>query len=213
MKEVKSEILNLNIKKSSTKGSIPAIILKQCVDILFLTNAINKTFLDNYFPKELKKVEIIPVNKKDDPLKKENYRPVSLLPHVSKIFERLIYKQINDYICDKLSKYIMGFRKCHGTQHSLLVMLKKWKKALDKGDNVCTIFMDLSKAFDSINHDLLLPTLKAYGYSENALKLMCSYLKYRRQAVQINNNFSSYKKVQAGVPKDLLMVHFCLTYL
>ena len=61
----------------------------------------------------------------------------------------------------------MGFRKCHGTQHSLLVMLKKWKKALDKGDNVCTIFMDLSKAFDSINHDLLL----AYGFSENALKL------------------------------------------
>ena len=93
----------------------------------------------------------------------------------------------------------MGFRKCHGTQHSLLVMLKKWKKALDKGENVCTIFMDLSKAFDSINHDLLLATLKAYGYSENALKLMCSYLKYRRQAVQINNNFSSYKKVQAGV--------------
>ena len=59
--------------------------------------------------------------------------------------------------------------------------------------------MDLSKAFDSINHDLLLATLKAYGYSENALKLMCSYLKYRRQAVQINNNFSSYKKVQAGL--------------
>ena len=143
----------------------------------------------------MKKVEIIPVNKKDDPLKKENYRPVSLLPHVSKIFERLIYKQINDYICDKLSKYIMGFRKCHGTQHSLLVMLKKWKKALDKGDNVCTIFMDLSKAFDSINHDLLLAKLKAYGFSENALKLMCSYLNDRRQEVQIDNNFSLYNKV------------------
>ena len=72
LKEVKSEILNLNIKKSSTKGSIPATILKQCVDIYlpFLTNAINKTFIDNYFPKELKKAEIIPVYKKDDPLKK-----------------------------------------------------------------------------------------------------------------------------------------------
>ena len=81
-------------------------------------------------------------------------------------------------MCDKLSKYITGSRKCHGTQHLLLlVILEKWKKALDKGENVCTIFMNLSKAFDSVNHDLLLAKLKAYGFSENALKLMCSYLK------------------------------------
>ena len=89
----------------------------------------------------------------------------------------------------------MGFRKCHGTQHSLLVMLKKWKKALDKGEDVCTIFMDLSKAFDSKNHDLLLAKLKAYGFSENALKLICSYLNDRWQEVQIDNNFSLYNKV------------------
>ena len=63
------------------------------------------------------------------------------------------------------------------------------------------IFMDLSKAFDSKNHDLLLPKLKAYGFSENALKFMCSYLKDRRQADQMNNNFSSYKRVQAVVPQ------------
>ena len=69
--------------------------------------------------------------------------------------------------------------------------------------------MDLSKAFDSINHDLLLAKLKAYGFSENALKLMCSYLKDQRQAVQINNNFSSYKKLKLVCRKDLLMVHFC----
>ena len=86
------EILNLNIKKSSTTGFIPVAISKKCVDIYlsFLINAINKKFLDNCFPKELKKAEIIPVYKKDDPLKKENYRHVSLLPHESKIFERLI---------------------------------------------------------------------------------------------------------------------------
>ena len=143
----------------------------------------------------MKKAEIYPVYKKDDPLKKENYRPLSLLPHVSQIFKRLIYKQINDYICDKISKYVTGFRKCHGTQHSFLVILEKWKKPLDKGENVCTIFMDLSKAFDSVNHDLLLAKLKAYGFSENALKLICSYLKHRRQAVHINNNFSSCQKV------------------
>ena len=164
----------------------------------YLPSILNK----RYKQKELKKAEIIPVYKKDDPLKKKNYRPVSLFPHVSKIFERLIYQQINGCMCDKSSKYITGFRKCHATQHSSLVMLEKWKKTLDKRENIFTIFiMDLSKAFDSINHDLLLAKLKAYGFSENRLKLMCSCLKDRRQAVQINNNFSSYKKVQAGVPQ------------
>ena len=183
--------------------SIPTTILKQCVDVylLFLTKAINHAITENTFPEQLKKSEVIPLHKKEDPLKKENYRPVSLLPHVSKVFERIIYKQINIYMQDKLSKHITGFRKSHGTQHSLMTMLEKWKSALDKGENICVLFMDLSKAFDTINHDLLLAKLKAYGFSINALDLMCSYLKNRKQSVQINNSFSSTKKVHAGVPQ------------
>ena len=86
-------------------------------------------------------------------------------------------------------------------QHLLLIKLEKWTKALDKEENLCTIFMDLSKAFDTINHDLLLAKLKAYEFLENVLKLMCSYLKDRREAVQINNDFSSYETVRAGVPQ------------
>ena len=77
----------------------------------------------------------------------------------------------------------------------------KWKKALDKGENVCIVFVDLRKAFDTNNHNLLLAKLKAYGFSENVLKLMCSYLKDRRQAVQISNNFSSCRTVQTAVPQ------------
>ena len=95
------------------------------------------------------------------PLQKENYRPVSLLPHISRVFERIIH----------------GFRKSHGTQNSLVMMLEKWKRALDKGEYVSALFMDLSKAFDTINHDLLIAKLKAYGFSKEALKLMKSYLK------------------------------------
>ena len=74
--------------------------------------------------------------KKQDPLKKENYRPFSLLPHVSKVFEPILYTQINDYLQNKLSKYVTGFRKSHGTQYSLMIMLQKWKNVLDKGDYV-----------------------------------------------------------------------------
>ena len=101
-----------------------------------LTVTINYSLRENIFPEELKRSEVIPLYKKLDPLKKENYRPVSLLPHVSKVFERIIYKQINTYMEDKLSKYLPGFRKSHGIQHLLVTMLEKWKKAVDNGEYV-----------------------------------------------------------------------------
>ena len=100
---------------------------------------------------------------------------------------------------NKISKCVTGFRKSHGTQHSLIVMLEKWKKALDKEENMSAIFMDLSKAFDTINHALLLAKLKTYGFLKQALSFMCSYLKNKRQRVQTNNKFCSLNKVIAGV--------------
>ena len=102
---------------------------------------------------------------------------------------------------DKLAHSITGFRKSHGTQNSLVVILEQWKRALDKGEYVSALFMDLSKAFDTINHDLLILKLKAYGFSKETLKLMKSYLKNRKQKVQINNKFSSERDVIAGVPQ------------
>ena len=154
--EVKKEIENLDTKKSSTYGSIPAAILKQCVNAYLphLTNSIKYSIQHSDFPQELKLSEVIPVYKKLDPLQKENYRPVSLLPHVSRIFERIIHKQITNYMTDKLAHFITGFRKSHRTQNSLVVMLEKWKRALDKGEYASALFMDLLKAFDTINHDL-----------------------------------------------------------
>ena len=151
--DVKKEIINLNVKKSSTNGSIPETILKQCVGVYlpFLTKAINHAITENTFREQL------------NPLKKENYRSVRLLPHVSKVFVRMTYKQINIYIQYKLSKYITGFRKSHGTQHSLKSMLEKWKSVLDKGEDICVLFMDLSKVVDTINHDLLQAKPKACG--------------------------------------------------
>ena len=133
MDEIKKEVLKLNSKESSTYGAIPASILKQTIEVhlKYLTNTIN-SLKESTFPGELKKSEVIPVYKKLDPLQKENYRPVSLLPHISKVFERVIYNQINSFMENKISKCVTGFRKSHGTQHSLIVMLEKWKKALDK---------------------------------------------------------------------------------
>ena len=155
----------------------------------------------NCFPDKLKRSEFITIFKKLGPLEKENYRPASLLPNVSQVFERIIYKQINTYMEDKLSNYVTGFRKSLWTQHSLFVMLERWKQAIDKGEYISVMYMDLSKAFDTINHDLLLAKLRAYGFSTSALNLLYSYLKYRKQKVVINNKTSSSDVVIASVPQ------------
>ena len=165
-----------------------------------MTKTINLAITECEFPDKLKKSEVIPLYKKQDPLKKENYRPISLLPHVSKVFERILYTQINNYMQNKLSKYVTGFRKSHGTQHSLMIMLEKWKNVLEKGEHICALFIDLSKAFDTISHDFLFAKLRAYGLSNNTLNLKCRYLKNRKQKTQVNNNFSSEKKEIAGFP-------------
>ena len=109
--DVKKEIINLNEKKYPTNGSIPATILKQCVYVYlqFLTKAINHAITEDIFPEQLRKLKVIPLYKTEDPLKKENYGPVSLLTDVSKVFERIIYKKINIYMEDNLSKHITGF--------------------------------------------------------------------------------------------------------
>ena len=104
-----------------------------------------------------------------------------LLPHMSKVFKR-IYKQVNTYMEDKLSEYLTGFRKFHGTQHLLVTMLEKWKKAVDNRC-VCAFFLAVSKAFDTTNHGHLLAKLKAYRFSPNALKLMHCYLNNRKKQV------------------------------
>ena len=98
------------------------------------------------FPEILKKSEVTPVFKKGDPTSKTNYLPVSTLSDFSKIFEKLIYLQLNNYMQNKFSIYLTGFRKNHGTQHALLKMTETWKTKLNMGHKVRVIYMDLSKA-------------------------------------------------------------------
>ena len=102
---------------------------------------------------------------------------------------------------DKISNYVTGFRKSHGTQHSLVIMLERWKQATDKGEYISVMYMDISKAFDTINHDLLLAKLRAYDFSTSGLNFLYSYLKYRKQKVIINKKASSSEVVIAGVPQ------------
>ena len=95
-----------------------------------------------------------------DDLNKEDYRPASILSHMPKVFERIFYKQIDHFMTSKFSSFLCGFRKNHNSQYSLLKMVEVWKKNIDKGNEIAAILMDLSKAFDTINHSSLLAKLK-----------------------------------------------------
>ena len=152
-------------------GDIPADMLKATLDIRLslITKIINLWFENGCFPGDLKLAEVSSTFKKNDDLGKENYRPVNVLFNVSKIFEKTIYSQIDAFMQDKLSNLLTGFRKNYSTQDYLMYVLENWKNMLDKGGYVCAMFMDLSKPFDTIHHDLMISKLGAYGFSQDAL--------------------------------------------
>ena len=129
------------------------------------------------FPQNLKVADITPVY--NDPLDKTKYRPVSVLPVVSKIFERIMQKQIDEFIVSFLPPYLCSYRKGFNTQHALFKLVENWRKSLDNKGFCGVILMDLSKGFDTLNHDLLIAKLHAYGFQHDALKLLHSYLSKR----------------------------------
>ena len=114
-------------------------------------------------------------------------------------------KQILEYIDKYLSPHLRGYRKEYSTQTALISMLEKWKLSIDNKGFSGGVLMDLSKAFDTINHQLLLAKLHAYGFSKQALAIICSYLSNRKQRIKINNVFSSWKDLILGVPQGSVL--------
>ena len=146
---------------------------------------------NSVFPVSLKQTDIKRIHKKDSRSDKENYRPVSILPNLSKIYERCLYTQMNKYFDPVLSKYQFGVRKGYSAQQCLLTMTEKWRASLDQNGTRAALLTDLSKVFDCLPHDLLIAKLHAYGCDLPSLKLLNSYLRNRHQRVKINNFYSS----------------------
>ena len=202
-----NEIRKLDPKKASTGNDIPAKMLIESQDIVgdHLSKIYNISKEDHLFPHKLKLADVAPIHKKEDATLLKNYRPVSLIPVISKIFERDMYNQIMTYINQYLSPYLFGYRKGHSTEQCLTVMLELWKRALDRKETAGAILTDLSKAFDSLNHNLLLAKMAAYGFDENALLFIKDYLKDREQRTKVNGSFSSWQKVKHGVPQGSIL--------
>ena len=205
--DIEKEVKALDNNKSTMSGSIPPKILKENSDIGCkpLTNIINNAIVNSYFGSDLKLADLTPVHKDDDITNKKNYRNISLLPIVSKIFEKMMQSQISAYMENFLSRFLCGYRKGYNAQHALLSMLEKWRKSVDDGGFGGGVLMDLSKAFDTLNHDLLIAKLHAYGFGKNSLSLVKSYFTDRWQRTKINASFSSWLFLTVGVPQGSIL--------
>jgi hypothetical protein len=148
--KIEKIIDKINIKKASGFDSIPAKVIKQCKPIISnqLTSLINLSIDTGVFPDSLKKAQVTPLHKKNDPLSKTNYRPVSVLPVFPKIFEKVFETQLSDFFDTIFNPFLCAFRRGHGCQTTLLRLLEDWREALDKNYYIASVLMDLSKAFD-----------------------------------------------------------------
>ena len=164
-----------------------AVNLNECSNVCCepLTCIINNDISNSCFHRCVKRADLTPVNKADETTNKQNNRYVSLLPAVarlrirpcpviSKVFEKLMQPQIFAYVENVLNPFLCGYRKGYSPQHALLTMLEKWKVSLDKGGYGGGVLMDLPKALDTLDHDLLTAKLHAYGFGRSALRFIKS---------------------------------------
>ena len=168
-----------------------------------LTYIINLSLQTGIFPDVLKIAKILPLYKKGDPELLTNYRPISVLPFFSKIFEKIVYNQLISYLDMKLIlyNYQFGFRKKFSTEMAVSFLVNKISEAFDKGDYAVSIFLDLSKAFDTVNHQILFSKLFHYGIRGSALDWFKSYMSDRHQYVCFQNENSEHLKITCGVPQ------------
>ena len=201
------KIRNLDPSKSSQQTDIPTKVLNYNSKYFagYFHEKINFCFENSCLPSDLKFADVTPAYKKKTKNSKDNYRPVSILSNISKVYERCIYDQMEAYFETILSPNQCGFRKGFSAQHCLISLIEKWKKSIDNGGAFGALMTDLSKAFDCLSHELLIAKLEAYGFDEKSLKLIYNYLSNRKQRVKINNSYSSWREILYGVPQGSIL--------
>ena len=207
--DVVNVIDKLPSKTSSGVDGISTNLLKDIKYIISkpLTLIINQCLETGIFPSKLKVAKVIPILKRGDETIFDNYRPISILPAISKVFERIIFNQIHNYfhVNDLYFCSQYGFRKEHSTELAVLELVDRITQHLDKGTTPINVYLDLSKAFDTLDHNILLHKLKYYGIEGTALRLFESYLNERQQYVDLDGTNSNYNRILTGVPQGSIL--------
>ena len=212
------------LKESKASGSdkINARLIKDSGEVICstLTKLFHRSLQSGIFPDDLKNAIVTPIYKNGDKSDCSSYRPISILSIIVKVFEKLVYNQLITYIDENkiLSDSQFGFRKRHSTSTSLLNATNNWFSNIDKVLINGVLFLDLRKAFDTVDHKILIDKLQTYGIKNSALSLFVSYLDKRYQFCKVNNVKSSRKIIECGVPQGsnlgpllfLLYVNDCL---
>ena len=207
--EIKRVCLELKSKTSYGYDEISSVLLKRVIDIIArpLAHIFNVSFSSGAFPDTLKIARVVPIFKGGDHSKLVNYRPISILPCISKIIERLMYVRLYSY----LSKYSLlhaeqyGFRSGVSTQDALTNLVENVTKKLDNHESVSVLYLNVSKVFDSLNHEVLLFKLQRYGLRGIVYKWFESYLSACMQYVECYGIKSRQRMLRSGVPQGSVL--------
>ena len=202
-----------NLKDSKTdKNSAPTKLIKVNSDILsiVISDMINLSMCEGIFPDSLKVARIIPVHKKGDPLLPSNYRPISILSYLSKIFEKIIYIRLFNFFDNNniISPFQFGFQRGMSTFDALVHFSEIVYNSLNRKSSILNILIDFSKVFDTVNHRILFSKLERYGIRGKPLDLIKSYLFNRESFVNIRNSQSARFKTNIGVPQGSVLGPF-----
>ena len=201
------KIIKIDASKACMKDDIPPKVILGIADIISspMTKMFNNSKKSEKYPKPFKTADVTGLPKTRDKQNKKKYRPVSLTPIFSKVFERHISEQVLEYANSFLSPYMFGYRKGHSTEQCVMVMIEMWKRALDEQKVAGAVLTDLSKAFDCLPHDLLVAKLYAYGFEKSACNFILDYLSDRTQRTKIDGEYSSYRTLKYGVPQGSIL--------
>ena len=207
--DIEKIIRNLKPKSSAGCDNISTKLLKEIENVISrpLSIIINQSLCTGIFPDKLKIAKVIPLYKKDDDRSFGNYRPISLLSSISKIFERVAFNQLYEYFTSNglLYESQYGFRKLHSTELAALEFTDRISQEMDAKKIPFSISLDLSKAFDTLDHKVLLTKLHYYGIRDIALNWFRSYLTKRTQYVDCNGVSSSIREIETGVPQGSIL--------
>ena len=200
---------SINVNKATGPDNIPGRLLKIAADILspLLTKIFNRSLSKGIYPSDWKMAKVLPVTINGEKCDRSNYRPICIISAVAKVFGKIVYNQFYSYLSNNnlLSNYQSGFRATYRTVISLLQSTNNWCINIDKGLLNGVVFIDLKKAFDTIDHEILLHKLKSFGLDDTVLTWFSSYLTNREQKCYVNGKLSSSRCISYRVPQGSII--------